>query len=62
MLLSLPEVEALGPLAVVEDTSVETLLTKARVYLGQPRNYGPSDAEIAAKKELEEAEESKKEK
>jgi len=59
MLASLPEVEALGPLAVVEDTSVETLLTKARVYLGQPRNYGPSDAEIAAKKELEEAEAAK---
>jgi len=59
MLASLPEVEALGPLAVVKDTSVETLLTKARVYLGQPRNYGPSDAEIAAKKELEEAEAAK---
>jgi len=59
LLASLPEVEALGPLAVTEETSVDTLLTKARVYLGQPRNYGPSDEEIAAKKELEEAEAAK---
>ena len=53
---ALADVEPLGPLAVGETTSVEALLTKARVYLGQPRNYGPSDEEIAAKRALEEAE------
>jgi len=53
---SLAEVEPLGPLAVSDSTSVDALLTKSRVYLGQPRNYGPSDEEIAAKKALEEAE------
>jgi len=34
-------------------------MTKARVYLGQPRNYGPTDDEIAAKQALEEAEAAK---
>ena len=50
---SLAAVEPLGPLAVLAETKIDSLLTKARVYLGQPRNYGPSDEEIAAKKELE---------
>ena len=59
MLPTLAEVEPLGPLAVLADTTIDSLLTKARVYLGQPRNYGPSDEEIAAKKELEEAEAAK---
>ena len=56
---SLAEVDVLGPISIVEDTAVDALLTKARVYLGQPRNYGPSDEEIAAKKQLEEAEAAK---
>jgi adenylate kinase len=57
--LALPafaEVEPLGPLSVAADMSIDSLLTKARVYLGQPRNYGPTDEEIAAKKQLEDAE------
>ena len=57
---TLAEVEPLGPLAVLAGTSMDALLTKARVYLGQPRNYGPSDEEIAAKKELEEKEAAEK--
>ena len=43
----------------IADTTAESLLPMARVYLQQPRNYGPSDEEIAAKKELEEAEAAK---
>ena len=46
----LAEVEPLGPIEVRADTAASSLLSKARVYLGQPRNYGPSDEEIAAKK------------
>jgi len=46
---ALAEVEPLGPIEVREDTAASSLLSKARVYLGQPRNYGPSDEEIAAK-------------
>jgi len=53
---ALTDVEQLGPLAILADTPLDVLLTKSRVYLGQPRNYGPTDEEIAAKKELEEAE------
>jgi len=52
---ALAEVEEFA-VAVTADTTLDSLLSKARVYLGQPRNYGPSDEEIAAKKELEEAE------
>lgn len=53
---ALADAEPLGPLPVTSDTTIDTLLTKARVYLGQPRNYGPTDEEIAAKQALEEAE------
>ncbi len=52
---ALAEVEPLGPLEVKADTTADALLSKARVYLGQPRNYGPTEEEIAAKKALEEA-------
>ena len=58
-LASLAEIEPFGPLSITAETAIEGLMTKARVYLGQPRNYGPSDEEIAAKKELEEAEAAK---
>ena len=57
---ALAEVEQLGPLEVGAATTVSTLLSKSRVYLGQPRNYGPSDEEIAAKKALEDAEAKRK--
>jgi len=57
---ALAEVEPLGPIEVRADTAVSSILSKARVYLGQPRNYGPSDEEIAAKKALEEAEAKRK--
>lgn len=33
-------------------TSAEPFLTKARIYLGPPRNYGPSEEELAAAKAL----------
>ena len=56
---ALADAEPLGPLAVTAETTLETLMTKARVYLGQPRNYGPTDDEIAAKQALEEAEAAK---
>jgi len=54
-LSALAEVEQLGPLQVLADTPLDALLSKARVYLGQPRNYGPTEEEIAAKKALEDA-------
>uniref|UniRef100_A0A7S2FPT0 Adenylate kinase 7 n=1 Tax=Haptolina brevifila TaxID=156173 RepID=A0A7S2FPT0_9EUKA len=57
---ALAQVEPLGPIEVRADTAVSSILSKARVYLGQPRNYGPSDEEIAAKKALEEAEAKRK--
>jgi len=57
---ALADVEPLGPIEVRADTAVSSILSKARVYLGQPRNYGPSDEEIAAKKALEEAEAKRK--
>jgi ribonuclease D len=53
---ALKGVEVLGPLQVKATTAADALLSKARVYLGQPRNYGPTEEEIAAKKALEEAE------
>lgn len=53
---ALADAEPLGPLDVTADTTLDALLTKARVYLGQPRNYGPTEEEIAAKNALEEAE------
>ena len=56
---ALAEAEVLGPLTVAAVTTTEVLLTKARVYLGQPRNYGPTDEEIAAKQQLEDAEAAK---
>jgi len=56
---ALAEVEQLGPLPVLANTSIDSLLTKARVYLGQPRNYGPTAEEIAAKVAAEEAEAAK---
>jgi len=56
---ALAEVEQLGPLPVLANTSIDSLLTKARVYLGQPRNYGPTDEEIAAKVAAEEADAAK---
>ena len=40
-------------------TSTDALLGKARVYLGAPRNYGPSDEELAAKAAVVEAEKRK---
>ena len=49
---ALAEVEEFA-VAVTADTTLDSLLSKARVYLGQPRNYGPTDEEIAAKKALE---------
>jgi len=57
---ALAEVEPLGPIDVRADTAASSLLSKARVYLGQPRNYGPSDEEIAAKKAAEEDEAKRK--
>jgi len=57
---ALAEVEQLGPLEVKMNTSVSSLLSKARVYLGQPRNYGPTEEELAAKKALEDAEAKRK--
>jgi adenylate kinase len=55
-LATMSEVEQLGPLEVRTDTSMDAIMSKARVYIGQPRNYGPSDEEMAAKRSLEEAE------
>jgi len=57
---TLAGVEPFGPIEVRADTALSSILSKARVYLGQPRNYGPSDEEIAAKKALEEAEAKRK--
>ena len=57
---ALSSIEQLGPLAVPIDFSVDGVLSKARIYLGQPRNYGPTEEEIAAKKALEEAEAKRK--
>jgi len=42
------------PLEVTLETATETLASKSRVYLGAPRNYGPSKEELAAKAALEE--------
>ena len=36
-------------LAVGADTAPESLMTKAAVYLGEPRNYGATEEELAAK-------------
>ena len=38
-----------------DDASIETSLSRARIYLGRPRNYGPTAAEVAAKAERLEA-------
>ena len=40
-------------LAVGADTAPESLMTKAAVYLGEPRNYGATEEELAAKAALE---------
>ena len=62
---ALASIEAL-PLEVQVETTTNALASKVRVYLGAPRNYGPSKEELAAKAALEtqaakrkEAEESK---
>lgn len=57
---ALAPVEALL-LEVVPETTNEHLAVKARIYLGAPRNYGPSAEEVAAKEALEVEAKKKKE-
>ena len=57
---ALAAVETL-PLELTTETTNEQLAGKARIYLGAPRNYGPSAEELAAKAALEEEATKKKE-
>jgi len=61
--LALPALAAVEtlPLEVGAETTIEQLAGKARIYLGAPRNYGPSKEEIEAKAALEEEAAKKKE-
>ena len=57
-MLALPALASLEALNLTVDASTppEALAGKARVYLGAPRNYGPTAEELAAKASLLEAE------
>jgi len=61
--LALPAIAAVEalPVVVAAETTNDMLMGKARVYLGAPRNYGPSEEELAAKAALEEEAARKKE-
>ena len=55
--LALKALAGVEPLhfAVEADTGIMAMAAKARVYLGAPRNYGPTDEELASKAAVEEA-------
>eukprot|EP00967_Tisochrysis_lutea_P131232 scaffold227934_cov24-Tisochrysis_lutea.AAC.1 len=60
-LLALPALASVEALALSSGAEVtaDAFLSKVRIYLGLPRNYGPSDEEIAAAKALAEQEAAK---
>ena len=55
--LALKALAGVEPLhfAVEADTGIMAMAAKARVYLGAPRNYGPTEEELASKAAVEEA-------
>jgi hypothetical protein len=54
-LKALAGVEPLHFAPVEADTGIMAMAAKARVYLGAPRNYGPTEEELASKAAVEEA-------
>ena len=55
-MLELKALAGVEPLhfAVEADTGIMAMAAKARVYLGAPRNYGPTEEELASKAAVEE--------